>query len=54
MTVESNNITIIGNDINIKDYAALTKIMKNYFNSGLVINITPTNIDFQSIFETID
>lgn len=44
MKVKLNNITIIGDDINIKDYAVLTKAMKNYFSSGLVINITPTSI----------
>ena len=44
MKAKLNNITIISNDINIKDYAALTEVMKNYFSSGLVINITPTSI----------
>ena len=44
MKIKLNNITIIGKNINVKDYTILTKAMKNYFSSGLVINIAPTSI----------
>lgn len=44
MKVKLNNIIVIGDDVNIRDYTILTKAMKNYFSSGLVINITSASI----------
>lgn len=43
MEIKLNNITIIGDDVDVPSYSALTVVMKNYFSSGLVINITSTN-----------
>lgn len=43
MKVKLNNITIISNNINIKDYPVLIKAMQNYFSSGLVINVKSTS-----------
>ena len=44
MQVELNNIVVIGDDIDVPSYSALIAAMKNYFSSGLVINIVPTSI----------
>ena len=54
MKVRLNNITTIGDNIDVPGYSALTATMENYFSFGLKITIKqhayPLMTDFQSIF----
>lgn len=43
MKIKPNNITIISDNIDVPSYSALTAAMKNYFSSGLVINVKSTS-----------
>lgn len=44
MEIKLNNITIIGDDVDVPSYSALTVVMKNYFSSGLKITVKSTSI----------
>ena len=43
MKVELNNITIIGDDVDVPSYSDLTVVMKNYFSAGLKIIVKSTS-----------
>lgn len=43
MEIKLNNITIIGDDVNVSSYSALTAVIKNYFSSGLNITVKSTS-----------
>lgn len=43
MQVELNNITIIGDDVDVPSYSALITVMKNYFSSELKITVKSTS-----------
>lgn len=44
MEIKLNNITIIGDDVDVPSYSALIVVMKNYFSSGLKITVKSTSI----------